>query len=196
MAKSATLRSSADDSFLTGQLLIAMPAMGDDRFTQTVIYVCAHTPDGAMGLVLNRPVTKPTFAELLSQLKIDPRPPNRQIAMYAGGPVDDGRGFVLHTADWTSEGSLLVDESVALTASLDVLQAIAEGAGPRACVLALGYAGWGPGQLDREIQDNTWLSVNADETLLFDANHGTKWRRALAKLNVDPLLLSPVAGHA
>ncbi len=196
MAQSKSLRSISDDVFLTGQLLIAMPAMGDERFAQTVIYLCAHTPDGAMGLVLNRPVKKPTFAELLRQLKIDPQPPSRDIRMFAGGPVDDGRGFVLHTADWISEGSLRVDDAVALTASLDVLQAIAQGAGPRACLLALGYAGWGPGQLDREIQDNAWLSVTADEALVFDADHNTKWRRAMAKLHVDPILLSSAAGHA
>ena len=196
MAQSTPHHPTAQDGFLTGQLLIAMPAMLDERFTQTVIYLCAHTPDGAMGLVLNRPVTKPTFVELLRELKINPVPPARQVRLFAGGPVDDGRGFVLHTADWVSEGSLRVDDAVALTASLDVLQAIANGAGPRECLLALGYAGWGPGQLDREMQDNAWLSVPADETLVFDADHATKWRRALAKLHVDPSLLSHAAGHA
>lgn len=188
--------SPSPDSFMTGQLLIAMPSMADPRFTQTVIYVCAHTAEGAMGLVLNRPVARPTFSELLRQLKIDPHPQERRIRMCAGGPVEDGRGFVLHTADWTSESSLRVDDAVALTASLDVLKVIAEGSGPRECILALGYAGWGPGQLDREIQDNAWLSVPADETLVFDADHKTKWRRALGKLNIDPLLLSHTAGHA
>ena len=110
--------------------------------------------------------------------------------------MENARGFVLHTNDWTGEGSLKVDSGLSLTASLDVLQVIAEGKGPRECVLALGYAGWGPGQLDREIQQNAWLSGPADEPLLFDADHETKWRRALAKLRVDPLLLSDVAGHA
>ena len=184
------------DHFLTGQILIAMPSMADERFAKAVIYLCAHTAEGAMGLVLNRPVVRPTFDELLEQLKVDPVPAVRQIRMCAGGPVENGRGFVLHTADWTGDGSLRVDESVALTASLDVLKAIAEGAGPRECLLALGYAGWGPGQLDREIQDNAWLSVSADEALVFGGGHDTHWRRALAKLNVDPLLLSAVAGHA
>ena len=173
-----------------------MPSMMDERFAQTVIYICAHTAEGAMGLVLNRPVARPTFEELLEQLKVDPTPPVRQIRMCAGGPVENGRGFVLHTSDWTGDGSLRVDDSVALTASLDVLKVIAEGAGPRECLLALGYAGWGPGQLDREIQENAWLSVPADEALVFGADHGTHWRRALAKLNVDPLLLSASAGHA
>ena len=184
------------EGFLTGQLLIAMPSMADPRFQQSVIYVCAHTPDGAMGLVLNRPIVKPTFDDLLKQLNVEPVPPAREIKLYAGGPVENARGFVLHTSDWTGEGSLRVTGDTALTASLDVLKVIAEGGGPRECVLALGYAGWGPGQLDQEIQQNSWLSVPADETLLFDKQHDTKWRRAFAKLRVDPLLLSGVAGHA
>ncbi len=186
----------APEGFLTGQLLIAMPAMMDPRFQQSVIYMCAHTPEGAMGLVLNRPIVKPTFDDLLKQLSVEPLPPVRQMKLCAGGPVENARGFVLHTNDWTGDGSLKVDGSMALTASLDVLKVIAEGGGPRACVLALGYAGWGPGQLDEEIQQNAWLSVQADETLLFDAGHDTKWRRAFAKLHVDPLLLSGTAGHA
>ena len=184
------------EGFLTGQLLIAMPAMTDPRFSQSVIYLCAHTPEGAMGLVLNRPVVKPTFDELLKQLNVAPHPPARQVRLCAGGPVENARGFVLHTVDWTGEGSLRVNEDLALTASLDVLQIIATGGGPRECLLALGYAGWGPGQLDREIQENAWLSGPADEPLLFDANHDTKWRRAFARLKVDPLWLSGAAGHA
>jgi len=184
------------EGFLTGQLLIAMPSMADPRFQQSVIYVCAHTPEGAMGLVLNRPIVKPTFDDLLTQLNVEPVPPAREIKLYAGGPVENARGFVLHTSDWTGEGSLRVTGETALTASLDVLKVIAEGGGPRECVLALGYAGWGPGQLDQEIQQNAWLSVPPDETLLFDTEHDTKWRRAFAKLRVDPLLLSGVAGHA
>ena len=179
-----------------GQLLIAMPAMADPRFQQSVIYMCAHTVEGAMGLVLNRPIVRPTFDDLLKQLQVAPVPPVRQIKLCAGGPVENARGFVLHTSDWTGEGSLKVDESMALTASLDVLKVIAEGGGPRECVLALGYAGWGPGQLDLEFQQNAWLSVPADETLLFDSDHDTKWRRALAKLRIDPILLSDTAGHA
>ncbi len=184
------------EGFLTGQLLIAMPAMADPRFSQSVIYMCAHTPEGAMGLIVNRPVVKPTFDDLLKQLKVSPHPPARQIRLCAGGPVENARGFVLHTIDWTGEGSLRVNDELALTASLDVLQVIAGGGGPRECILALGYAGWGAGQLDQEIQANAWLSGPADESLLFDADHDTKWRRAFAKLNVDPLLLSDAAGHA
>jgi putative transcriptional regulator len=197
MVKSPTLTDTlSPDHFLTGQLLIAMPAMSDPRFSQSVVYMCAHTAEGAMGLVLNRPLVKPTFDDLLKQLNVEPSPPARQIRLCAGGPVANARGFVLHTSDWTGEGSLRVDQGTALTASLDVLKIIAEGGGPRECILALGYAGWGPGQLDREIHQNAWLSVNADETILFDPDHDTKWRRALGKLKIDPLLLSDVAGHA
>lgn len=184
------------DAFLTGQLLIAMPAMGDSRFAQSVIYLCAHTADGAMGIVVNRPLQKPSFEALLRQLGVAPTPPARQIMLCQGGPVENARGFVLHTTDWTGEGSLRVTDSTALTASLDVLKAIAEGGGPREGLLALGYAGWGPGQLDTEIQQNAWLSVPADDTLVFDGDFDTKWRRAFAKLKIDPLLLSDVAGHA
>ena len=185
-----------DDHFLTGQLLIAMPAIDDERFAQSVIYLCAHTDEGAMGIVLNRPLRKPTFEGLLRQLDVAPTPPARGIQLCQGGPVDHARGFVLHTADWTGDGSLRVDERVALTASLDVLKALAEGAGPREGLLALGYASWGPGQLDAEMQQNVWLSAPAGLELLFDTEHDTKWRRALASLRIDPLLLSGVAGRA
>jgi len=196
MAQKRKSETPPEAGFLTGQLLIAMPAMEDERFAHSVIYLCAHTPEGAMGLVLNRPLEKPKFDELLRQLDVAPQPPARRIRLCAGGPMDNARGFVLHTTDWTGGGSLRVYEGMALTASLDVLKAIAEGKGPREGLLALGYAGWGPGQLDAEIQQNAWLSVPADETLVFDGDDDTKWRRALAKLKIDPLLLSGAAGHA
>ncbi len=184
------------DHFLTGKLLVAMPSIGDDRFAHSVIYMCAHTKDGAMGIVVNRPLKAPTFDDLLAQLSIAPLPPARRLGLYAGGPVDNVRGFVLHTADWTSDASLHVDQGLALTASLDVLKVIAGGGGPREGILALGYAGWGPGQLDSEIGNNVWLSVPADEQLVFDTDHDTKWTRALAKLHIHPAQLSSVAGHA
>ena len=184
------------ETSLTGQVLIAMPSMTDQRFSHSVIFVCAHSEDGAMGIVVNRPLTTPSFADLLGQLGVEPSPPARGIHLGSGGPVDNARGFVLHTSDWTGDGSLKVDDQLALTASLDILKAIASGGGPEKGLLALGYAGWGPGQLDAEIQQNTWLTAPADLDLLFDDSHETKWRRALAKLRVDPLLLSPVAGRA
>ncbi len=181
---------------LTGQLLIAMPAMNTPHFAQAVIYVCAHTPDGAMGIVLNRPLSSPTFGDLLEQLDVTPSPPIRQIELFRGGPVDSARGFVLHTADWTGDGSLMVDPDVALTASLDVLKAIADGGGPKHGFLALGYAGWGPGQLDREMTENAWLSAPASVDIVFDSHHETKWHRAMAILKVNPIMLSDTAGHA
>lgn len=150
-----------------------------------------------MGLVLNRPLASPTFEDLLKQLDVAPAPPARRIALCDGGPVDGARGFVLHTTDWTGDGSLQVDGRVALTASLEVLKAIADGGGPAQGLLALGYAAWGPGQLDREMQENVWLSAPAPSIdLLFDRDHDTKWRRAMGILRIDPLLLSGVAGHA
>jgi putative transcriptional regulator len=184
------------EATLTGQVLIAMPTVADARFTQSVIYMCAHSEEGAMGIVLNRPLAAPTFADLLTQLSVDPVPPARSIRLCQGGPVDNARGFVLHTSDWTGDGSLRVDDRMALTASLDILKAIASGGGPERGVLALGYAGWGPGQLDAEMQQNAWLSAPADLSLVFDDDHETKWRRALASLRIDPLLLSPAAGRA
>ena len=184
------------ETSLAGQVLIAMPSMGDARFSQTVIYLCAHSRDGAMGIVVNRPLAQPSFDDLLKQLKIDPIPPARSIRLCSGGPVENGRGFVLHTTDWTDDASLKVDGGLALTASLDILKAIAGGGGPQKGILALGYAGWGPGQLDSEMQQNAWLSAPADLGVIFDAEHDTKWRRAMAVLHVDPLMLSGTAGRA
>ena len=185
------------EAHLTGQLLIAMPAMETPQFTQAVIYLCSHTQDGAMGIVVNRPLASPSFDDVLAQLDVLPAPPIRRIELFQGGPVDTGRGFVLHTTDWSGDGSLNVDDRVALTASMEVLKAIADGGGPARGILALGYAGWGPGQLDQEMQQNVWLSVTAPTVhLLFDADHESKWRRALAFLKVDPVLLSGSAGHA
>ena len=181
---------------LTGQLLIAMPGMEDPRFAQSVVFLCAHTAEGAMGLVLNHPLAAPSFEDLLKQLDIKPVPPARSIRLCHGGPVENARGFVLHTADWTGEGSLRVDDALALTASLDILKVIAEGGGPRESLLALGYAGWSPGQLDEEMRKNAWLTAPADAALLFDDQHETKWRRALAKLHIDPAHLAGTAGHA
>ena len=189
----------ADGPWLAGQALIAMPALAGSLFARSVIYMCAHTAEGAMGIVLNQPLASPDFEELLKTLGVAPLPPARSIRLYSGGPVDNGRGFVLHTADWVGEGSLQVDGRLALTASLDILKAIAGGGGPEHGLLALGYAGWGPGQLDREMHENSWLSVPLgaeDVGLVFDTDHASKWQRALARLGVDPVLLSGTAGRA
>jgi putative transcriptional regulator len=185
-----------DNLYLTGQLLVAMPQMRDPRFARSVIYMCAHSPDGAMGLVVNRRVGSITFDDLLQQLNIGPNKRNDEIRVHFGGPVEQGRGFVLHSSDYLQTGSLKVDDQVALTATLDILKELAAGGGPRRSLLALGYAGWGPGQLDAEIQANGWLSVSSDEALVFDADLEHKWERAIGKIGIDFSQLSGEAGHA
>ena len=149
-----------------------------------------------MGVVLNQPLKRVKFVELLAQLGIEPNPPQREMQLGTGGPVDDSRGFVLHSADWIVEGSLRVSEHYVLTANLEVLQAFASGGGPARGLLVLGYAGWDAGQLDEEIRQNAWLSVPADEAIVYDEDHTTKWVRALAKLRIDPGMLSGTAGRA
>ncbi len=186
----------ADNLYLTGQLLVAMPQMRDPRFARSVIYMCAHSADGAMGLVVNRRVGSITFDDLLQQLNIGPNKRNDEIRIHFGGPVEQGRGFVLHSSDYVQSGSLRVDDQVALTATLDILKELAAGGGPRRSLLALGYAGWGPGQLDAEIQANGWLSVPSDEALVFDADLDHKWERAIGKIGIDFSKLSGDAGHA
>jgi putative transcriptional regulator len=185
-----------DNLYLTGQLLVAMPQMRDPRFARSVIYMCAHSADGAMGLVVNRRVGSLTFDDLLQQLNIGPNKRNDEIRIHFGGPVEQGRGFVLHSSDYLQSGSLRVDDQVALTATLDILKEMAAGGGPRRSLLALGYAGWGPGQLDAEIQANGWLSVSSDEELVFDADLEHKWERAIGKIGIDFSQLSGDAGHA
>lgn len=184
------------DGYLTGQLLIAMPTMGDPRFERTVIYMCAHSADGAMGLVVNKAADEIDFSELLSQLKIETGEIKHPIPVLAGGPVESGRGFVLHSLDYSQESTLKVTEDVGLTATVDILRAMAEGEGPRHSLLTLGYAGWSSGQLDHEIQANGWLNVAADASILFDAELGQKWDRAVRKVGIDPSFLSADAGHA
>lgn len=187
---------SDSQGYLTGQLLIAMPQMRDPRFTRTVIYMCAHNAEGAMGLVVNRLMDSLSFDELLEQLDITDSNPANEIRVHFGGPVESSRGFVLHSADYRRDGTLSVDNSVALTATVDILRSIAEGDGPHKSLLALGYAGWGPGQLDSEIQANAWLTVPADMDLVFDGDLETKWDRALAKLGVHSAMFLGDAGHA
>jgi putative transcriptional regulator len=182
--------------FMTGQLLVAMPQMRDARFSRTVIYVCAHTSDGAMGLIINRLVGSLTFPDLLEQLGIDGIVDSEHIRIRSGGPVETGRGFVLHSADYQEDATLQVGEHVGLTATIDILRDIAAGSGPKRSLLALGYAGWGPGQLDAEIQANAWLCVPADDDLIFDDQLTDKWERSIGKLGVDYKLLSSDAGRA
>ena len=187
---------SQDGSYVTGQLLIAMPGMRDERFAKSVIYMCAHTEEGAMGLVLNRRLDSLTFAELISQLELDEKHLSRDVPVHFGGPVESGRGFVLHTSDYQQDATLEVVNGVALTATVDILKAIAQGKGPQKSLLALGYAGWGPGQLDMEIRANGWLQVPSDSEIIFDIEPDTKWERAIQRLGIDPRMLSEDVGHA
>jgi putative transcriptional regulator len=182
---------------LTGQLLVAMPQMLDERFARSVVYICAHSDDaGAMGLVINKLLGSLTMGGLFAQLDIAPSGAVQSRPVHFGGPVEAGRGFVLHTADYNEDATLVVGGDIALTATLEILRAIGQGKGPRCSLFALGYAGWAPGQLDAEIQANGWLSVAADDDIIFEAHCDDKWRRALAKLGVDLPMLSSEAGHA
>ena len=185
-----------DGGYLTGQLLVAMPTMADPRFERSVIYLCAHSSEGAMGLVVNKLAGSLTFPDLLEQLGIDGPEAREDIRVHFGGPVETGRGFVLHSADYLQDSSLQVNDAFALTATVDILRDLAYGSGPRQALLALGYAGWGPGQLDQEIQKNGWLHVEADEILVFDGGLNDKWERAIRKLGFDATMLSGDAGHA
>jgi len=184
-------------SQLEGKLLIAMPGMGDPRFDKSVIFMCAHSAEGAMGLIVNKPTPALTFAKLLEQLDIGGTPVRREVQVHFGGPVEHGRGFVLHSADYASEGSTLqVSGSFGMTATLDVLEGLAKGEGPADALLALGYAGWGPGQLESEIMQNGWLTCDASREVVFDCADVDKWTAALATLGVDALMLSADAGRA
>ncbi len=183
-------------SYYTGHLLAAMPQMEDPRFERSVIYLCAHNAEGAMGLVVNRLFDAITFPDLLEQLNIETGPKTEQIRVHFGGPVESGRGFVLHSDDYVRDGTLKVRSGFALTATVDILKAIAVGEGPRRSLLALGYSGWGPGQLESEIAANGWLVVPADPTIVFDQELEDKWQRALAATGVSIASLSGVSGRA
>jgi putative transcriptional regulator len=198
------IRKDAGDSYLDGQFLVAMPAMTDKRFARSVIYMCAHSIQGAMGLIVNQRAPHITFPELLGQLSIavdgsDDGYESDLIDMdvHVGGPVETGRGFVLHSSDYfAADSTLPIDEGVSLTATVDILKAIANGKGPNRAILALGYAGWRPGQLESEIQANGWLHCPSDVDLLFDRNLDQKYDRAMSKIGIDPSHLVSEAGHA
>jgi putative transcriptional regulator len=190
--------------YLDGQMLIAMPSMRDERFSRSVIYVCAHSSEGAMGIIVNQLAVNVNFPDLLVQLEVIPAADLIQLPQRAGtvkvlkgGPVETGRGFVLHSADFFIENSTLpIDDGICLTATLDILKAIARGDGPASAVLALGYAGWAPGQLENEIQENGWLHCAADSDLIFGTDNDGKYEKALKKLGIDLGMLSSEAGHA
>jgi putative transcriptional regulator len=185
-------------------MLIAMPTMGDERFARSVIYMCAHSSEGAMGIIVNHPAINVSFPDLLVQLEVVGSPDLIElpsgtggVKVLKGGPVETSRGFVLHSSDFFIENSTLpIDDGVCLTATLDILKAIARGDGPRSAVLALGYAGWAPGQLENEINENGWLHCAADQDLIFGQDVEAKYQRALKKIGVDLGMLSSQAGHA
>jgi putative transcriptional regulator len=189
--------------YLDGQLLIAMPVMGDPRFERSVIYLCAHSAEGAMGIIVNRPAGSIDFPGLLVQLDIIKKadqiklPENAEtLKVLKGGPVETGRGFVLHSSDFfIQDATLRIDSGICLTATVDILKAIAKGSGPKHAILALGYAGWAAGQLESEIQDNGWLHCDADSDLIF-GDVEEKYSRALRKIGIDLGMLSNEAGHA
>ena len=195
---------SANRGYLDGRLLIAMPVMGDPRFERSVIYLCAHSSEGAMGIIVNRPAGSIDFPELLVQLDIIKKadqitlPENAEtMKVLKGGPVETGRGFVLHSSDYfIANATLKINDGVCLTTTVDILKAIAKGKGPKHAILALGYAGWRPGQLETEIQDNGWLHCDADAELIFGDDVDDKYDRALRKIGIDPGMLSNEAGHA
>jgi putative transcriptional regulator len=190
--------------YLDGQMLIAMPAMMDERFARSLIYICAHSSEGAMGIVVNHPAPNINFSDLLTKLDVVPKAerielPRRAdgVKVMRGGPVETERGFVLHSADFFIDNSTLpIAEDICLTATIDILKAIARGEGPASAILALGYAGWAPGQLENEIQSNGWLHCAADSDLVFGADTGGKYEKALKKIGIDLGMLSSEAGHA
>jgi len=202
--KDTTSEQSSARGYLDGQMLIAMPSMPDERFARALIYVCAHSSEGAMGIVVNQRASNINFPDLLVQLEVIPAVDLIELPKSAGsmqvlkgGPVETGRGFVLHSADFFIENSTLpIDDGICLTATLDILKAIARGDGPSSAVLALGYAGWGAGQLEDEIQENGWLHCPADTELIFGDDPDHKYEKALRKLGIDLGQLSSEAGHA
>jgi putative transcriptional regulator len=198
MASKDHPRAVEGDSFLEGKLLIALPGMPDPRFEKSVIFMCAHSlQTGAMGLIINKKIEGLDFRDLVQKLEIPMSARTPDFPVLYGGPVETGRGFVLHTGDYESDESTLpVSEDISLTATLDILRAIADGRGPAKSIFALGYAGWGAGQIEDEIRSNGWIHCEADPTLLFDADLDGKWANALGKLGVDVSGLSAHVGRA
>lgn len=186
-----------DKSSLTGRLLLAMPQMEDPRFQRAVIFVCAHDQNGAMGLIINNIMPGVAMAELLEQLDITaPVAPPIENPVMSGGPVESARGFVLHSSDFHQPETITIADDLCVTGTLDALRAIAAGEGPDKMLFMLGYAGWGAGQLDREMKDNSWLVADADSAIIFETDPDKKWERALRKIGIDPSMLSMTAGRA
>jgi putative transcriptional regulator len=196
-----TLKSKSERGFLDGQFLIAMPGMADSNFNRSVVYICAHSSEGAMGFVINQSQHL-NFVDILRHLKIVEDEDaillpdeTRDFPIQRGGPVESGRGFVLHSDDYLTQSSIPVSEEICLTATVDIIRAMSRGRGPRKASLLLGYAGWGAGQIESEIANNGWLSCAADESLIFDPCLDNKYERALALMGIHPAMLSMQAGH-
>ena len=198
----SVLKNKRERGFLDGQFLIAMPGMADANFARTVVYICAHSEDGAMGFVINRP-QQLSFSDVLLHLDLVGedeviRLPGSTLnfPIRCGGPVESGRGFVLHSDDYLSESSIPVSDDICMTATLDIVRAISRGRGPQRGLMMLGYAGWGAGQIENEIGANGWLTCPAQEELIFDTNLDNKYERALGLMGITPAMLSTEAGHA
>ena len=182
---------------LTGKLLVAMPSMGDPRFEHSVVYISSHSEDGAMGLIVNKPNQKLELKALLGHLDISSGPATPEVSVYFGGPVEQSRGFLLHSAEYMGDpDTVRIDAHFALTATVDVLKDLAQGTGPETSLLALGYSGWSVGQLEAELLANGWLICEASPEIVFQLANADKWVAALASLGVDPMMLSAQSGRA
>ena len=191
------MESGEETTGLAGRLLVAMPGMTDPRFKRAVIYLCAHSDDGAMGLIVNMPTREIRFKDLLKQFDIKADDRCYDVPVHYGGPVEFGRGFVLHSGEYDSSSATLdVDEKYSMTATVDILQDISRGVGPHSCMLALGYSGWGPGQVEQEIEANGWLICEASPDLVFSSKHESVWKDAMDSLGIDPRMLSSSGGRA
>jgi putative transcriptional regulator len=184
------------EGYLSGQLLIAMPGMPDSRFSRSVIYLCSHNEHGAMGLIVNQIMEAVNFSDLLVAMRIEASCVEGGRSVHFGGPVETERGFVLHSADYDCEGTMQIKDNVSLTATVDILRLIASGAGPRNSLFALGYVGWGPGQLDSEIQGNGWMFGTAETEILFGDNHSDKWSLSASRAGIDFSVVSSEGGNA
>ncbi len=181
---------------LTGQLLISMPSLQDERFYKTVIYLCAHSKDGAMGIIINKKIDYDLYPDLLEQLGIDKPLDNKKLFIRYGGPVESGRGFILHSDEIIQKETLTIDKGIALTSTAEFFENLSKGIGPKNSIFALGYAGWGPGQLEKEIVSNSWMTLSADSNFLFDEEVTNKWSDAYNLLGIDPNKLSHHSGTA
>lgn len=187
----------AEQKYLTGRLLIASPQIVDPRFSHAVILICGHDINGAMGIILNRLIDDLTLKDLIEQLGLQSSTPVRtHIPVHFGGPIEMGRGFVIHSTDYLHEASIKISDEIALSSTLEILSLLIEGEGPKEKILVLGYVGWSAGQLEAEIQESSWLQVEADLDLVFSSDLWDTWKKALKKIGVDPALLSSQTGHA